>query len=267
MTASNPSVSTQSVPSAGAVIKVRTCGKGPILVLVPSLARPASDFDAFLQTLAGAGYRAVAVSLRGIEGSTGSYAGGSLRTMAADVAAVIDSLGTTPVHVIGHALGNGVVRCVATDFPDKVKSVTLLAAGGRISGKPEAMQAFARALKKPLTDAEWVRAMHDSGFFARKSDPMVWRKDWWLDVADDHRTAFNATPAEHWWAAGGKPLFIVQGLEDGVAPPDNGWAMQREFGARVTLVDLPDAGHALLPEQPAALATAVIGFLNGMEAR
>jgi pimeloyl-ACP methyl ester carboxylesterase len=254
---------------------VRACGQGPTLVLVPSLARPASDFDAFLQTLAGAGYRAVAVSLRGIEGSTGSYAGGSVRAMAADVAAVIDSAvidsqshgGNAPVHIIGHALGNGVVRCVATDFPDKVKSVTLLAAGGRIPGKPEAMQAFARALKKPLSDAEWVRAMHDSGFFARKSDPMLWRSDWWLDVADEHRTAFTATPSEHWWAAGGKPLLIVQGLEDGVAPPDNGWAMQREFGARVTLVDLPDAGHALLPEQPAALAAAVIGFLNRMEGR
>ena len=54
-----------------------------------------------------------------------------LSDLAADVAGVIESLGLeTPLDVLGHAFGNRVVRMLATNRPDLVRSVTLVAAGG-----------------------------------------------------------------------------------------------------------------------------------------
>jgi pimeloyl-ACP methyl ester carboxylesterase len=261
-----PKIETRSIAANGASIAVRECGSGAAVVMVPSWARGASDFDALLVALADAGFHGIALSLRGIEGSTGSYAGGTLRTMAADVAAVIEARGGR-AHVIGHALGNGVARCVATDHPALVKSVILLAAGGRVPAPAGALEALERALARPLDDADWLAAMRESGFFARSFDPMRWRGGWWTDAAHDHVTAFKATPAEHWWNAGSAPLLVVQGLEDKPAVPENGHMIQRELGTRVTLVDLADAAHALLPEQPAAIAKAVIAFLRAQDAR
>ena len=58
------------------------------------------------------------------------------------------------------------------------------------------------------------------------------------------------------------PLLVIQGLDDEAAPPGNGHALRDQLGARVRLVDLPDAGHFLLLEQPDAVARAVSEFLG-----
>jgi pimeloyl-ACP methyl ester carboxylesterase len=47
-----------------------------------------------------------------------------------------------------------------------------------------------------------------------------------------------------------------------MAPPANGHALKETLGDRVQLIDLADAGHALLPEQPEAIAEAIIAFLR-----
>lgn len=57
-------------------------------------------------------------------------------------------------------------------------------------------------------------------------------------------------------------MLIVQGLDDKTAPPENGIRMQAEFGERVTLVNLENAGHLMGMEQPRATADAIIQFLR-----
>ena len=81
-------------------------------------------------------------------------------------------------------------------------------------------------------------------------------------MAAAHLAASHATPHEEWWAAGTAPLLVVQGLDDGLALPANGRALREAFGDRVQLVELANAGHALLPEQPEAIANAVVAFLR-----
>jgi pimeloyl-ACP methyl ester carboxylesterase len=66
-----------------------------------------------------------------------------------------------------------------------------------------------------------------------------------------------ATPRHDWWAAGGKPMLIIQGLEDRFSPPENGHVTRAELGERVRVVDLPDAGHGLIVEQPEKIAAAI----------
>jgi len=55
----------------------------------------------------------------------------------------------------------------------------------------------------------------------------------------------------------------VQALEDAIALPANAHDLKRRLGGRVTLVDLPDAGHAMLPEQPVKIVSAIREFIEG----
>jgi pimeloyl-ACP methyl ester carboxylesterase len=71
---------------------------------------------------------------------------------------------------------------------------------------------------------------------------------------------------EYWWSAGTAPLLVIQGLDDVVAPPENGHALREQSGERVRVVDLPYAGHFLLLEQPEAVARAVSEFLGANNA-
>jgi pimeloyl-ACP methyl ester carboxylesterase len=159
-------------------------------------------------------------------------------------------------------------RCLAADHPQLVKTVSLLAAGGLVApqlsashpGRCEAVAALERTFTDSLAEAEWLAAIKTAGFFAPTSAPLVWRQGWWPAVAAAHKAAILATPREEWWAAGTAPILVMQGLEDKLAVPAHGRALQEAFGDRVQL--LAKAGHALLPEQPEAIAKAVVTFLR-----
>jgi pimeloyl-ACP methyl ester carboxylesterase len=245
-----------------ATLSVELCGTGETVVLLPSWARGAQDFADLMAALAAAGFRAIAVNPRGIAGSTGPLTGMTLHDLAADVAGVIEALDAAPAHVVGHGFGNRLARCLATDHPTLVKTVTLLAAGGLVAPPPEAFAALERTFTDTLSDAEWLAAIRTSGFFAPTSDPLVWRQGWWPSVAQAHGAANHATPREAWWAAGTAPLLVIQGLEDQLAVPANGRALREAFGDRVQLIELAHAGHALLPEHPEAIADALVTFLR-----
>ena len=92
-------------------------GSGDTVVPIPGGGLDASYFTNFAQRLAHAGFRAVAVTPRGAGESTGPFEGVTLHTFAADVAGVIEALNCGPVHVLGHAFGNRVARCLAADRP------------------------------------------------------------------------------------------------------------------------------------------------------
>src|SRR5690606_19493524 len=128
----------QVVAGDGARIAVTLRGSGPLVVLLPSLGRGASDFDDLATRLADAGYTAAAIDPRGAGESCGAAYGLTLHHYAADVAAVIEACGDGPAHVVGHAFGNRVARCLAADRPVLVRSVTLIASGGMTPPDPEA---------------------------------------------------------------------------------------------------------------------------------
>jgi pimeloyl-ACP methyl ester carboxylesterase len=80
------------------------------------------------------------------------------------------------------------------------------------------------------------------------------------------RAATEATPKPEWWHAGRAPVLDVQPANDVMTPPASRNRYRDEFGAdRVTMTVIPNAGHALLPEQPEAVAKAVLGYLKTLK--
>ena len=60
------------------------------------------------------------------------------------------------------------------------------------------------------------------------------------------------------------PILDVQGRDDAIAPNTGSALLREELGDRVTTVVISNAGHALLPEQPVAVADAMLAFIGAL---
>lgn len=237
---------------------------GRQVVMLASLGRPGSDFDEVAAMLAGAGYRVTLPEPRGIGGSEGLMDGLTLHDLAEDVAAVIETQTTAPVMLIGHAFGNRLARTTAADRPELVARVGLLACGGLIEMPEKARKALIGCYDESPSPDEHIECVR-YGFFAKGNDPEVWRGGWYRQVMRMQSFAVRTTPVEDWWEAGGQPILVVQALEDAIALPANAHDLKERLGARATLVELPNAGHAMLPEQPARIVEIVRDYIEGTE--
>jgi pimeloyl-ACP methyl ester carboxylesterase len=204
---------------------------------------------------------AAAIDPRGVGDSVGPMTGVTLWDYADDVAAVAAALSAEPAVLVGHAFGNRVVRATAARHPDAVAALILLAAGGQVAPLPEHSKALAAVFDASLSVNEHREAVR-TAFFAPGHDPDVWMGGWYPDVRRAQGGAGQATPPGEWVGAGRAPMLIVQGADDVIAPPGNAAAMASAYPDRVETVLLPEAGHAMLPEQPDAIARIVIDYLR-----
>ena len=236
-------------------------GKGDPIVFIPSLGRGVHDFDAVSKRLVQAGYRAILPDPRGIGGSTGPFDGITLHDLAADVAAIIRATGGGPAIIVGHAFGNRVARMVATDHPTLVKQVVLLAVGGMVPMSPEIEEAFNRVFNSTLSKADRTAAIQRA-FFASVNNAAVWEQGWYFSVVAAQVAASRATPVSEWWGAGSAPVLVLQGAEDVIAVAENSRRLVADYPRRVTIVEIPKAGHAMLPEQPDRIVAVILAYLN-----
>ncbi|MSR10873.1 MAG: alpha/beta hydrolase [Gammaproteobacteria bacterium] len=241
-------------------------GERETIIALPGSGGDVTRYRDIGPALAAAGYRMIAVNQRGIMGSTGSLENLTLHDYAADVVAIIDSLGIPKAHLIGWALGNRTSRVVATDFPDRVASITLIAAGGLAEPLTEPGELGELLGNAALPVAEKVRLARRTLFSDATPDSVIEEfvstLQYWNAARASQTRANRDTPLQEWWAGGNGPMLIVQGLDDKTAPPANGIQMQAEFGDRITLVNLENAGHLMGMEQPQATAAAIIEFLH-----
>ena len=68
-----------------------------------------------------------------------------------------------------------------------------------------------------------------------------------------------------WWAAGTVLLLDLQAAVDPFKPKGTENELKDEFPDRVTVVVIPNASHALLPEQPAAVVAAISEWVRGLK--
>ena len=251
----------QIITNGPARLYITIRGNGETVVLLPSLGRSVRDFDQLSERLAARNFRVVLPEPRGIGQSTGPTEKLTLHELADDISTIIKAVSKEPVTIVGHAFGNRLARVVATDHPELVKRVVLIAAGGSQPIRPEIRQALENCFNDQLPREQRLAAIK-AAFFADGNDPAVWETGWYKDVARYQSAANAATPVKDWWAAGRARVLVLQGVQDAVAVRENGELLAKEFGSRIKVIDVPKAGHALLPEQPEFIAKAILDFLR-----
>ena len=244
------------------MIDVIVEGQGPAIVLLPSLARDSDDYNEVAEGLAAAGFCVLRPQPRGIGRSTGPMSGLTLHDFACDIAEVIKAFGDGRAVVVGHAYGNWVARMTAADYPQHVRGVVIAAAAAK-SYPPELSAAVTQAGDLELSNEERLKALR-FGFFAPGNDPTVWLTGWYPQIRASQRAAAAATKQSEWWSGGTVPLLDLQAEKDPFKPPEKRNAMKDELGDRVTVVVIPNASHALLPEQPKAVVDALVAWTRSL---
>ncbi|MBL4616433.1 MAG: alpha/beta hydrolase [Robiginitomaculum sp.] len=258
----------------GARIAVYAAGQGPRVMLLSSLGRSVSDFNELAESLHKAGFRTIAIEMRGVGASTNgtNVQNLSLFLLADDAAAAMVTDGVTAndmVYGIGHAFGNRVVRAVATRYPDNVGGLVLIASGGSQKLNPE--QRVTKALMNSFNWRMLPNKRRDEiayAFFADGNEiPKYWLNGWYEAGAKLQIQAVQATSVSDWRAAGGiTPIMVLQGAKDRIAPPETtSDLLKRDFPERVQVIVIAQAGHAILPEQPDIVARKIINFLSKIE--
>lgn len=240
-------------------------GRGPLLVLLPSLGRDSEEFDPVAEQLAAAGLRVMRPQPRGFGHSSGPMTNITLHDYARDVAAVIEHENSGPAILAGHAFGHFVAKMTAVDFPKLTRAVILIGAAQK-KPDPAVQRSVAIASDPSQPEAARLQALKHV-FFAPGNDPTAWLTGFHASVRDAEVIARDATPQNEYYSGGTTPMLDIQGGEDPYKPLSASNELVEEFGAgRVTVVRIPHTAHAIIVEQPRAVSDAILKWVKGLPA-
>ncbi|MEU9481566.1 alpha/beta hydrolase [Streptomyces sp. NPDC048191] len=133
------------VPSPAGRVHVVEQGRGPLVLLVHGFPESWYSWRHQLPALAAAGYRAVAVDVRGYGRSSKPAAVDAYRMLdlVADNVAVVEALGEESAVVVGHDWGATIAATSALTRPDVFRAVGLLGVPYSPPGGPKPSEVFA----------------------------------------------------------------------------------------------------------------------------
>jgi pimeloyl-ACP methyl ester carboxylesterase len=118
----------RTVRANGLALHVAEMGNGPLVLLVHGFPQFWWTWRRQLEDLSAAGFRAVAVDLRGYGASDKPPRGYDLPTLSADIAALITSLGESDAMLVGNDVGGMIAWSVAGSAPREVRRIAVLGA-------------------------------------------------------------------------------------------------------------------------------------------
>lgn len=237
-------------------------GGGVPFVLLPSSQRDGSDLGQLAQALQGRGHCVLRPQPRGMGRSSPPGDDLTLHDLADDVAWVIERLLGRPAVVAGHAFGHFVARVTDLVHPEWVHGVVVVAAAARVfpPGLSEALDCAADATR-PRSER---MASLERVFFAPGHDASSWLEGWHPHLAAVYRRAVATPPKDVWWPVMHAPLLDLQADADPWRPPATRDELRAVLGDRVTVRMVGPASHAVVAEQPEALALEMSHWAAGL---
>ncbi|KAI6757068.1 hypothetical protein HG530_011666 [Fusarium avenaceum] len=257
-----------TVTKGSITIEALDQGTGPVIVILPSLARGVNDYDIVAPILVEAGYRVVRPQPRSIGRSHGPMDKLTLHDFAADVAMVLDHINSGPSVIVGHAWGSQPARMLAADRPDLVRGVVMAAASAGKLPPGSAEKPFGRL--RTEIDGSGDMSLPESkrleylqvAFFGPEGNPRLWLDGWSKAAHNAQAHARMYTPVDEYFSAGETvPILDLQAEHDAVVVKG---VMKSYLSDRVEVQVIKGAGHAMAPEQPEAMANAIINFVKSI---
>ena len=150
----------RTVRANGIALHVAELGTGPLVLLLHGFPTFWWTWHRQLVDLAEAGYRAVAVDLRGYGGSDKPPRGYDATTLAADIAQLVTALGEADAVLVGNDLGGLLAWTVAAQQPQVVRRIAVLGAAHPLRLRRAALTDWRgqrRASSYALTTFQWPR--------------------------------------------------------------------------------------------------------------
>ncbi|MDO9409794.1 alpha/beta fold hydrolase [Patulibacter sp.] len=264
-------------------------GEGPLVVVLHGFPDSVWSMVPLCETLAAAGFRAVAPAMRGY-GPSSLPPGRSttLLELAGDVLAIADALGEEELMVVGHDWGAGTAHTVATLAPHRVRRIVM-------AGLPHAHTVLTKPSAKQLWRSRYMLQFQVPGLPERiiRRDGLRWIDDlvrrWspgWDPTPDQLATIrsglegqgrlsaalgyYRGIPrtiadAEARRIALGRvpvPTLVVRGLADACMGAEKFDDLEDRFPGGLRVASLPGVGHHMHVEAPGPFAELVLEHLT-----
>jgi pimeloyl-ACP methyl ester carboxylesterase len=263
-----------------------TGGDGPAVVLLHGFAQTWRAWRAVMPALAEQ-YRVIAPDLRGVGGSTVTFDGFDKRTMAGDVAGLLDVLGIATAAVVGHDIGGMVAYAFAKSYLSRIGKLAIAAVlipeqawydsrlldprspwWFRFHAIPDVPE---RLISASLTSyLDWFYDSHDrgenydaSGITAADREEYVrayaapgalsaalgWFRAFPTDIADND--VWLSDPLDVPYLALAEPHVLAPMTEQAA-----------RISARHQVTEIAPSGHWVTQQQPGQVSSALLSFLG-----
>ncbi|MDO9440532.1 MAG: alpha/beta fold hydrolase, partial [Beijerinckiaceae bacterium] len=256
------------------------------VVCLHGLTRNARDFEDLAPIIAKSGRRVLVAEMRG-RGSSAydpDPANYHFLTYAADVAALLDSLGIARAIFIGTSMGGFITMFLASERSDLVAAAVLNDIGPEIA--PEGLARIGQYVGKSAPIASWQDAADYARMTSGSALPDYGDADWLrfarrmfredgtgIPVLDydigitGGKSPPTGTPEENWAKfeamANSRPTMVLRGAISDILSLDT---VSRMSAKAPTLIveSVAGVGHAPVLDEPAALA-AITDFLSTLD--
>jgi len=276
------SFSTQEITTNGASIHVRVGGKGPAVVLIHGYGETGDMWSPMAADLM-RDHTVVVPDLRGLGLSSKPAGGFDKKTQAGDIAGVLDKLGIKSADLVTHDIGNMVGFAFAMEYPERVRRFVL------IDAPVPGVGPWEEILKNPLLwhfrfggpDMERLVAGRERIYLDRFWNEFSADPKHFDEASRAHYAALYALPgAMHsgfeqfhafdqdaidnraMLAAKGKLKMPVLALGGEKSFGTQMAAVMRAGAENVSEGIVPDSGHWIMEENPAATVKLVRAFLD-----
>ncbi|HET9314241.1 MAG TPA: alpha/beta hydrolase [Vicinamibacteria bacterium] len=248
------------------------------IVLLHGITGHARTWDRLAHDLAHA-YRVIAIDQRG-HGDSQAPPDGEYDTplLAQDLGAIVDALGLGAFALLGLSMGGRVAMAFAGTQPARVERLVIVDIGpdihlpglqrvrGMMAGASERIESVEQAVEyvrraNPRYDAAELRRRVEHGLKQLPDGGLAWKYD--RALREMMRSGVRRDDMDLWGplARIPCPTLVVRGAESDILSPEIADKMLRAL-PHGTLVEIPDAGHTVPGDQPAAFARAVRAFLG-----
>jgi len=221
-------------------------------------------------------YRVVLHDFRGQWNSEKPEEPYSFHQHAYDLKGLLEHLGLDKVHLVGTSYGGEVGVRFALEFPERVKSLTVISSVSEI--RPHLKYVARRWLNAAKTHdpeifvCEWIGDVYSEEFL-QKHREHLWERLVQLYQAFDYDAAvrllesfleLEKSPLTPELERLSTPTLVLAAEKDLVKPPEYSCIIAQTV-PQAQFHIIPDAGHGVVIEKPKETSIVILGFLTSLE--